>query len=302
MNLLKRAKQFIDQNWDRTSPLLLGYSGGPDSKALLHLLLDAGVNTLHLAHLDHGWREESREEAASLALEAKELGLFFHSKRLDNVPTKNLEDHGRKERLIFFRSLFKKYPFQALLLGSHGDDLAETSLKRIFEGAHLPFLEGFSSKTMYEEMPIWRPLASARKNELLTYLKRKKLTALFDKTNEDLRFLRARLRGELIPFITETFGKEITDNLIQLSARAGELKEYLGRKTEKVIREGTPLSQLERIEARFAIQQMAQAEKVSISRDLLEQLLDAVYSGGRTRQFHCRGRALVVEQGRIHWE
>ena len=65
----RKLKQFLSLHWKEKAPLLLACSGGPDSKALFYLLLEA-QNFFNLeiqvAHIDHGWREESRLEAEIL--------------------------------------------------------------------------------------------------------------------------------------------------------------------------------------------------------------------------------------------
>lgn len=233
MDLTKTVKKFIETKGDRTLPVLLAYSGGPDSKALLYSLLDAGIKP-HLAHVDHGWRAESAQEALILQLEAAELGVPFHTIRLSERPLANLEDHGRESRLEFFRKLFDEIPFQALLLAHHKDDVAETALKRIFEGAHLSFLGGMCEVSALFGMPIWRPLLSVRKTELITFLKDKAQSAFYDKTNDDPAFLRTRLRSTLLPQLASSFGKEIVSNLALLSSRAFELKAYLDKKIAQI--------------------------------------------------------------------
>ncbi len=152
MKLIKTILTFLQNRWDGTSPLLLGYSGGPDSKALLYALLEAGVRSLHLAHVDHGWRAESGEEAALIQQEARKLGLICHVHRLTEKKEGNLEEQARLARLRFFRKLFEEIPFQALLLAHHAGDLAETVLKRLFEGAHLCSLGGMSEEGQLEGM------------------------------------------------------------------------------------------------------------------------------------------------------
>ena len=186
---MQDVKRMIGANWDGKSPVLLGYSGGPDSKALLYALLDCKA-PIHIAHVDHGWRESSRKEALELKAEAESLNLPFHTIRLESCETRNLEAHARDQRLAFFQSLFEKIPFQALLLAHQRDDLAETALKRIFEGAHLPFLGGMSSISQYEGMPIWRPLLATPRDEILRFLNERKLRAIDDPTNRDPKFLR----------------------------------------------------------------------------------------------------------------
>ena len=273
MDLAKTVKKFIDTRCDER-PLLLAYSGGPDSKALLYGLLEAGIKP-HLAHVDHGWREESLLEAELLRKEAENLKLPFHSIRLTCLPDKNLEDYGREARLQFFRTLFDQIPFQALLLGHHSDDLAETALKRIFEGAHLPFLGGMTPTSELMGMAVWRPLLGVRKKEILHFLETKMLKGFYDKTNDDPKFLRTRLRQTMIPDLTVSFGKEIVPNLALLSERAYELKEYLDRKVESIRKmEGEwgsafYLKGVERLEARHLLRRFIR------SRTQIETVLNA---------------------------
>lgn len=276
MDLAKTVKKFIDARCDAKCdrPILLAYSGGPDSKALLYGLLEAGIKP-HLAHVDHGWREESRAEAELLQKEAESHNLPFHTIRLTHLPDKNLEDYGREARLQFFRTLFDQIPFQALLLAHHSDDLAETALKRIFEGAHLPFLGGMTPTCELMGMAVWRPLLGVRKKEILHFLETKTLKGFYDKTNDDPKFLRTRLRQTMLPDLTASFGKEIVPNLALLSERAYELKEYLDRKVESIRKmEGEwgrafYLKGVERLEARHLLRPFIR------SRTQIETVLDA---------------------------
>ncbi len=291
MDLLKRTKKFIDEKWDRKSPLLLGYSGGPDSKALLYALRQAGISP-HLAHVDHGWRSESAEEAAQLEEEAGRLGLPFHLKKLEGSPIGNLEEWSRNERLKFFKSLFEQFPFQALLLGHQADDQAETVLKRVLEGAHLVSFSAMSGESELAGMRVWRPLLGTTKKEILEL----DLQPILDPTNRDQKFLRGRLREQILPDLARQFGKEIGGNLRLLAERAGELGEYLDRKVAMVNREEGPwgvyydLTGLERIEARHFLQKIG-----SFSREELEMALDVL--GEKKANMQCNG--LYIDRGMV---
>lgn len=226
-----RVQKFIREHWDGKSPLLLGLSGGPDSRALLFALLKTEARShLHVAHIDHGWREESANEAFLLSVEAARLGVPFHSIRLGQKPTQNWEEAGRIARLGFFRSLFNQFPFQALLLAHHADDVAETVLKRLFEGANISNLGGMAPVGAIDGMAVWRPLIGLKKQEILGW----GYGGFEDVTNKDPRFLRGRLRENIIPHLSRQFGKEISSNLALLSQRSFELREYLDRKTDHV--------------------------------------------------------------------
>lgn len=304
--MLSVLKQFLDKEWNQKSPLLVGVSGGPDSMALLHGLLEWGKAEIHVAHVNHGWREESEEEERVLRERVKELGCLFHGVKLEKEAEGNWEEKARERRLEFFFSLFEKIPFQALLLGHQRDDLAETALKRVLEGAHLPFLGGMAPITgfcgkaammksrsshlanaftkwelrdfdeRFRSKPmIWRPLLGVTRRDILAFLQKRNLPFFDDPTNRDPRFLRSRMRAHLLPLLDQTFGKNTAENLSLLSERAFELKHYLNRKTSShPILHGPwgicfEIHSLERIEARHLLQKFA-----SFPRRKLEQILE----------------------------
>jgi tRNA(Ile)-lysidine synthase len=316
---MKRLTAFLNLHWDKERPLALGFSGGPDSKALLYALLEAGVDKLHLAHVDHGWREESGAEAARLQTEAEKLGLTFHTVRLEKPEGGNWEDASRKKRLAFFRSVYEKTGAAALLLAHTANDLAETVLKRLLEGAHLANFRGMEKVSQFEGMVIWRPFLDVKKEELLRFLEERGLKPLIDPSNVDPSYLRARMRMETLPWLAKSFGKEILDNLNLLSSRSSELKSYLDRQIEGIpISKGpwgsfAELGGLDRIIARHFLQRWLG----SLSRGVLESILDALGEPNRaiTREiyvdrgivFHLSGfkpkmgEPLPIAVGRSLW-
>ena len=80
-------KEFLSQHLKKNSKLLLGLSGGADSMALFSFLIEYMPIlkfSLHVAHVDHRWREESRKEAQFLHDHAQQLKVPFHLKVLDS--------------------------------------------------------------------------------------------------------------------------------------------------------------------------------------------------------------------------
>jgi tRNA(Ile)-lysidine synthase len=277
----------------------LGYSGGPDSKALLYALLECGIKP-HIAHVDHGWREESSSEAEAIREEARLLNCPFFSKRLEE---KLNEDDARRARLCFFSSIFEGH--QALLLAHHADDLAETVLKRVLEGAHLCHLGAMTPASDQFGMTIWRPLLSVRRSEIVEFLEERAIVAIDDSTNYDPKYLRARMRRELFPFLNKCFGKQSVSNLTLLSERASELKRYLDQKIEGVKIEKGPwgaladLTGMEKIEQRHLIQKMASQESIVLTRSVLETLLQWIEEGGRSKFLEIKTKKILVDKGRI---
>ncbi len=227
LQIEKLFSRFFDREWDQEMKLLLGLSGGPDSRALFHLLLEGRI-PFEVAHVDHGWREESRAEGGSLQKLCDGYGVIFHLRQLNMGDVQgNLEELGRKARLSFFRELCVEHELRAVLLGHHADDQAETVLKRVFEGASLPRLRGLAPVSEVEGVTLWRPLLDITKAQIMAWLHERGITPFFDQTNEDPRFLRGRLRSDLLPYLSKTFGKEVSSSLCRLGTSSHELAQFL---------------------------------------------------------------------------
>lgn len=217
--------------------ICLGYSGGIDSTALLDILRNCQKLvkfTLSLAHVNHGWRKESNFEMQQIQKFSQENGLKAY---LYTIPkhswTNNVEGRYRQERLHFFRKLYLENAFDVLILAHHAQDAAETTLKRALEGASLTKIGGLKEKTFYLGMPIYRPLLSVEKKELIQYIEDHNLAYFDDNTNLDQKYLRNRMRHTLLPSVEKYFQKGISKNLVKLSSRCHDLEEYLVRNTEK---------------------------------------------------------------------
>ncbi|MBF8263845.1 MAG: tilS [Parachlamydiales bacterium] len=298
------VKSFLDRHWDERRSLLIAYSGGPDSKALLYAALDWGRAPIHIAHVDHGWRMESQNEAAALQNEARLLGCPFHTIRLEKKTT---EEEARECRFAFFRSLSEKISFQAVLLGHQSDDLAETVLKRVLEGAHPSQLGGMKEVSSMGDLVLWRPLLSIPRSEIEAYLQERKVSALYDQSNEDVHYLRARMRSQLLPMLKDVFGKGVSKNLSALSGRMHEMGDFLSHRVGQLLDRCVlgPFGwrvdghNLHRVERRCLLQQMAQNEKFTISRSVLETILDWMDSASKMRQISVNNRSIIVDRGQF---
>ena len=279
-------KKFFQKNGD--GPLLFGYSGGYDSKALLYLLHQYketyGLD-LHVAHVDHKWRESSTLEARELQEESETLNLRFYLKTLSMDDVKgNLEAYCREQRLSFFSYLFKKHSFKALILAHHMDDLSETVLKRVLEGACLSNLRGMEKKSILNDMLIFRPLLDFKKKELIEWLDRKKLVAIDDATNRDTKYLRSRMRQLIIPALSQSFGKEVSNNLALASKQSIEISQYLEKRTQRyfdLLIDG-PFGQfidltncyeeIEPIEMKHFIRRVGRYSSIDLSKNVIDRI------------------------------
>lgn len=239
--LIQLVRDFCSSHLKQKKPILIGYSGGVDSTALLSLFFECRFLCcldIHVAHFDHGWREKSREEASYLASKVVDMGLSFHSKRCKGVvwgAIANKEDKARELRYQFFKEIYNKIDAQALLLGHQREDASETVLKRILEGAAVFSLGGMQEISQKEGMVIGRPLIRTPRKKLIEWNAMKGLIPLEDITNEDLHFLRPRLRYKVFPYLERWFGKGVQKNLASLGEEFYLLKEYMQKKIEGLL-------------------------------------------------------------------
>lgn len=305
MKLEKIIYDFLKTHVDQ--PFLLALSGGPDSLCLYHLLLQAKV-FFGVAHVNHNWRKESCEEAAILQRMAQANGVPFHLKALNPIELQgNLEEACRNERLKFFGELCHAHGYQAVMLGHHADDHAETVLKRIFEGSDLTLLSGLQRVKRMENLTLWRPLLGIKKVEILAWLEAKSITPFEDKTNADERFLRGRMRAKIVPELARTFGKEIGTALCHLAEESQELQEHIAKIAEPYLatvergpygvlldlRENFPKSFFE---LKSVVGALCRREGFSLSRHSLKSVCQLLMEGKANCRFHQDGNTFFVDR------
>jgi len=313
--LLLEVKKFIEKRFVPGKPLLLGYSGGPDSKALLYLFLECRrffALDLHLAHIDHGWREESRLEAIAIKGEAEnlKLPLHLHVLKPEDFRPGNLEEQGRNYRYQFFSELYQSLDCQAILIGHHADDQAEVVLKRVFEGSSLFALKGLTAESQMLGMQVWRPLISFRKREVLDWLYEKKLNYFQDPTNLSDRFLRGRMRKEMIPLLESSFGKEVASNLCRLGDESREVTDYFCTLNKSILdhiyqgAEGTsldlnPFLPLPSIQLKYLLKEWMRKEGITFSKQILDGTVAAVTDCLSGKKFQSKKGAFSIKSGII---
>lgn len=207
--------------------ILVAVSGGVDSVALLHLLVELKQIkkfTLAVAHLNHQIRSGTAQRDADFveALAAK-YQLPFHL-GIKNIPQLaeqsglSLEDAGRKARYEFFLSEAKAHHYNILALAHHLDDQTETILFRLLRGAAAKGLSGITAERTEQNIRIVRPLLSTTKQEIIEYAAVHSLDFCEDETNQDNVYARNKLRNEVLPLL-----KEINPNYQEGLRRTAEI-------------------------------------------------------------------------------
>ena len=192
--------------------------------ALLRIQKDLQCE-IEVVHCDHGWRSTSAAEAEQLRQWVAARGIPFHLETLQPVLEGNLEDGARQQRLRCFRRLMQERGARAILLGHQADDVVETTLKRVLEGARIDRLHGLRPVHVVDGVALWRPLLACERSEIERYCARRELPVVRDPTNDDPRFLRARMRRQLLPELERLFGKGVRRPLRQLAEQSRRLEE-----------------------------------------------------------------------------
>lgn len=208
---------------------LLGVSGGLDSMALLHLLVEAGFSDLIVCHLNHGLRgRESDGDARFVKRVGKKIGCQVEVGRVDlNALTeksgKSLETAGRAARHSFFEECSRKHRCKRLLLAHHVDDQAETVLWNLIRGSATcrGMRESVELKMGRRMIRVERPLLSVRKRELADWMLVRRHSWREDKSNAVNDVVRNRIRNEAIPLLSVISKRDVSP-LFARTAAAGE--------------------------------------------------------------------------------
>jgi len=213
--------------------VLVAVSGGPDSLALL-LQLNAIKNrwglSLHIAHMDHMLRPDSGKDAAFVKKLGGKLKIPVTIKSV-NLKVRyvkgSLEELAREERLNFLINLAMEIKADKIALGHNLDDQAETVLMRLLRGTGLSGISGISAKRNMRGVIFIRPLLETRRREIENFLKRKKIKPRIDTTNKEDKFMRNKIRHNLIPLLKNKYNQNITEVLANLAESVSYDYEYL---------------------------------------------------------------------------
>ncbi len=189
--------------------IVVGVSGGPDSVALLHVLnllkSERGFR-ITAAHLDHGLRPESRQDAEFTRDMSEALGVEAHVDSTDVLRLASecgisVEEAGRKARYDLFERVRAAVGAETIATAHHLDDQMETFFLRVFRGSTLTGLGGIPPK----RGRIIRPLIEARRLEILDFLNARHIPYRIDRTNLSADTDRNFIRNRLIPLIKQRF-------------------------------------------------------------------------------------------------
>lgn len=235
--MLKKVKRTIKNNQllQTGDRVLVGVSGGPDSVALLHILLRVQKEyrlSIYVAHLNHLLRKEAGEDAAFVCDLARTWNLPVSVGKCDVAALArtqgfSLEEAGRRERYQFLCRVARRIGADKVAVGHHADDQAETVLMNLLRGAALSGLKGM----LPLRGKIIRPLLEVSRQEIEAYCREQMLETRHDSTNEQALYRRNKIRLQLMPFLEKQYNRNIKDVLCHTAAILREEDAYLEAQT-----------------------------------------------------------------------
>ncbi len=210
-----------------TGTYIVAVSGGVDSIVLLNLLTKTD-SKLIVAHFDHGIRHNSADDAEFVRQLAGHYNLPFEEEQAHLGPDAS-EDQARKARYEFLARVTSKYHADAVITAHHQDDVIETSIINLLRGTGR---HGLTSLRSREAM--MRPLLEIPKSELIAYATANQLDWREDQTNLDTKYLRNKVRLEIVPKMTPPQRSEWLAKL----QKAAIINEKLDRELQNGLRRG----------------------------------------------------------------
>ncbi len=281
--------------------LVVGVSGGPDSTALLHVLaalrepLDLGLVAVYV---DHGLRPaETPGEGAYVRQSAANLGIDYEYVRVAAAEHAaraglSLEHAARELRYEALRTVARQYGAACIAVAHTADDQAEEVLLRLIRGSGRKGLAGMRRRNR----DLVRPFLETEKKVILSYLQDENIAYLQDSSNLDPRFLRNRVRHELLPFLERRFDPGVRRSLRKTAASLAEDEALLAALTDACWDEviSSDAGDAKAASRRIVLdRQLFGRQPAALQRRLVEKILWRL--GGRARYEHI---LLVVEAAR----
>jgi tRNA(Ile)-lysidine synthase len=307
----------LSRDFPREARYLIGVSGGRDSVALLHWLVDLGYQKLIVCHLNHQLRGRSSladarfvekiagKYRAEFELESANVRAFATKKKM------SIETAARDFRYSFFAKVAKRRRCHTIFLAHHADDLVETFLINLFRGAGSAGLAGMrevSTRCIDDVgLTIVRPLLGVWRTQIDKYVRKHRLAFREDASNKNLNPFRNRIRHRVIPYLEKICGRNIRPAIWRAATIAGEEEAWIDSQLADSSDIEFSVAKLRALPValqRRAIFKWLRAQNVSeIGFDVIESVRSLLGRDGRVAKVNLpRDRHVRRRAGRIFLE
>jgi tRNA(Ile)-lysidine synthase len=225
----------------RGARVLVGVSGGADSVALLHLLLElqrrGDLHVCGVGHVHHGLRGDAADGDEAFCRQlAAALGLPAYVERIDvlgraQTEGRSIEDAARRARYEALHRAMAVAQADRVGVGHTRDDQAETVVLKLVRGAGTRGLSGIHPRVG----SVVRPLLDVGRDELRAFLSGEGVAWREDETNEDLAFRRNAVRHCIAPVVRERFGSGAWTAVARHAELAREDEAFLASLTAPLV-------------------------------------------------------------------
>lgn len=220
MPICKKVNRYIHEHslLSNSAKVIVGVSGGADSMALLHILLDLGYECI-VAHCNfhlrgqESYRDQYFVEKACAKYDVKFVTTNFNTKKYIQEESISLEMAARELRYAWFEKIRVKYKADKIAIAHHRDDSVETVLINLIRGTGIRGLTGIAAKNGN----IIRPLLCLYRQDVLNYLTEKEIAFVEDSTNKEDIYTRNKIRLNVIPLL-----KTINPSVVEAISRTAE--------------------------------------------------------------------------------
>jgi tRNA(Ile)-lysidine synthase len=286
-------------------PLVIAYSGGPDSTVLLDLacrLRARGVPAfanLLAVHVHHGLQPQADAWAQHCAQHCAARSVAFIERRVHVRTVRGVEAGARTARYAALAQVAAQHGARFLLTAHNADDRVETFLLQWLRGAGLDGLAGIAEQRELARtgVHLLRPLLEIPREQIEAYVERNGLAVVIDPSNRDPRFARNALRQQVLPSLARLRSgyRKSTARSMELIAEAAELLQEMAGEGLAACMQDAPPGML-RIDA---LATLAPARRMLVLRAWLAQAGIESPSRARLREalaqaLHARGDARVL--------
>lgn len=194
---------------DGQNGVLVGYSGGADSSAMLSLLkpiCDERGIYLHAMHIHHGIRGEEADRDAHFCKDfCERLGVDFtlvsgDIPRLAKESGRGIEQTAREFRYdAFLKKVRSDERLSCIATAHNANDNAETVVFNLARGSGITGVSGIAPIRKLDGVAVIRPLLYAAKSDVVGYCEKNGIEYIFDSTNNDTAYTRNYIRHEIMP-------------------------------------------------------------------------------------------------------
>ncbi len=266
--------------------IIIGYSGGADSSALLFLLnqikeeYNLDLFAVHINHMLRGAEAERDSEFAEKICRDYNIKLFLYKENCAEFARENKiteEEAGRIIRYKAFFDVLEKENAHKIAVAHNKNDQAETLLMRFIRGTGIKGLSGMD----FLKGNLIRPLLNISRNEIEKFCAENKIKFINDSSNTKNIYTRNKIRNELIPLIEEKFNPNFVENISDLSAVYREEDDFLQKNVCDFIKKNVIIKEAADIN-------LSEFEKlhIAIKRRVIRNSIDSIASVKDISFFH----------------